>query len=437
MEKKTVGKFISALRKANGMTQKELGEKLFVSDKTVSRWECDECTPELSLLPLIAEIFGITTDELLRGERNNPDREADSPEENANRYKAKSEKQFKLMLDLKRRKYKNLTLISLGITIFGFIAAVMANLGFSAGLFAFCFAGVFCGVSEICQLAFLINVRIAPDEENASYSERVQALNTSAVNTAAAISFANLSLISFCLPLVTVIDGARGGLEFLPWLGYGLLFALITFFISYIIYALFVRRSLVRKGRIVVSENHRDEMARNEKLLLKTTLTALAISLALGMCIGAWYIVGDDPFLTVQTFDDCDDFKTAMETDYDNWFWDTYGRVMINGEVLEMSPSDPNYPHEVQGHRKTYGAILNLNGEEICTYCYNPDLYWQIEFTASADDKMPVKVITVDSVYNARTIFQTVESVLYALILVNFLVAACVYVRKTKKIKKT
>ena len=55
MEKKTIGKFISALRKANGMTQKELGEKLFVSDKTVSRWECDECTPELFLIPSIAE----------------------------------------------------------------------------------------------------------------------------------------------------------------------------------------------------------------------------------------------------------------------------------------------------------------------------------------------------------------------------------------------
>ena len=53
MEKKTIGKFIAALRKANGMTQKELGEKLFVSDKTVSRWECDECTPELSLIPLL------------------------------------------------------------------------------------------------------------------------------------------------------------------------------------------------------------------------------------------------------------------------------------------------------------------------------------------------------------------------------------------------
>ena len=90
MEKKTIGKFISALRKANGMTQKELGEKLFVSDKTVSRWECDECTPELSLIPSIAEIFGITIDELLRGERNNPDRMGES-EDAVSRQKAKSD----------------------------------------------------------------------------------------------------------------------------------------------------------------------------------------------------------------------------------------------------------------------------------------------------------------------------------------------------------
>lgn len=52
------------------MTQKELGDRILVSDKTVSRWERDENTPDLSLIPMIADIFGITSDELLRGERN-------------------------------------------------------------------------------------------------------------------------------------------------------------------------------------------------------------------------------------------------------------------------------------------------------------------------------------------------------------------------------
>ena len=69
MEKKTIGGFIAALRNASGMTQKDLAEKLNVSDKTVSRWERDDGAPDLSLIPVIAEIFGVTCDELLRGER--------------------------------------------------------------------------------------------------------------------------------------------------------------------------------------------------------------------------------------------------------------------------------------------------------------------------------------------------------------------------------
>ena len=80
MEKKTIGGFIAALRKANGMTQKDLADRLNVSDKTVSRWERDEGTPDLSLIPVIAEIFGVTCDELLRGERRSPE-ERNAPQE--------------------------------------------------------------------------------------------------------------------------------------------------------------------------------------------------------------------------------------------------------------------------------------------------------------------------------------------------------------------
>ena len=73
MGKRTIGGFMAALRKANGMTQKELADRLNVSDKTVSRWERDEGTPDLSLIPVIAEIFEVTCDELLRGERKSPE----------------------------------------------------------------------------------------------------------------------------------------------------------------------------------------------------------------------------------------------------------------------------------------------------------------------------------------------------------------------------
>lgn len=44
---------------------------LNVSDKAISRWERDETTPDLSLIPVLADIFYVTSDELLRGQRGN------------------------------------------------------------------------------------------------------------------------------------------------------------------------------------------------------------------------------------------------------------------------------------------------------------------------------------------------------------------------------
>ena len=81
MTKNTIGQFIAALRKANGMTQQEVADRLNVSNKAVSRWERDECSPDITLIPAIAEMFGVTCDELLRGERLNsaPDTEQNKP----------------------------------------------------------------------------------------------------------------------------------------------------------------------------------------------------------------------------------------------------------------------------------------------------------------------------------------------------------------------
>ena len=55
---------IRALRKKNGLTQKELAEKLEISDKTVSRWESGVQLPEASLIPQLAAVFGVSIDEL-------------------------------------------------------------------------------------------------------------------------------------------------------------------------------------------------------------------------------------------------------------------------------------------------------------------------------------------------------------------------------------
>lgn len=64
---------IRAYRKAQGLTQKELAEQLGIFDKTVSRWESSVQLPEASLIPDLASVFHITTDELYGIENAAPD----------------------------------------------------------------------------------------------------------------------------------------------------------------------------------------------------------------------------------------------------------------------------------------------------------------------------------------------------------------------------
>ena len=56
---------IAELRKINNMTQSELAEKLNYTDKAISKWERGESTPDIESLCSIAEIFGLTVDQLL------------------------------------------------------------------------------------------------------------------------------------------------------------------------------------------------------------------------------------------------------------------------------------------------------------------------------------------------------------------------------------
>lgn len=69
IDNKQFGMFTAQLRREKNMTQKELGERLFVSDKTVSKWERGLSMPNVSLLIPMAEILGVTVTELLRGSR--------------------------------------------------------------------------------------------------------------------------------------------------------------------------------------------------------------------------------------------------------------------------------------------------------------------------------------------------------------------------------
>ena len=67
----TIGKRIAALRREKGLKQDDLAGMLEVSPLAVSKWESDQTCPDISLLPGLANILGITVDELLSGKQEN------------------------------------------------------------------------------------------------------------------------------------------------------------------------------------------------------------------------------------------------------------------------------------------------------------------------------------------------------------------------------
>lgn len=69
MDQIKIGKFIAELRKEKGLTQEKLGEKLGVTNKTVSRWENGNYMPDIEMLSILSEELDVSINELISGER--------------------------------------------------------------------------------------------------------------------------------------------------------------------------------------------------------------------------------------------------------------------------------------------------------------------------------------------------------------------------------
>ena len=69
MDNHQIGKFITKLRKEKGLTQQQLGERLYVTDKAVSKWERGLSLPDITLLEKLAQELDVDVSEILQGKR--------------------------------------------------------------------------------------------------------------------------------------------------------------------------------------------------------------------------------------------------------------------------------------------------------------------------------------------------------------------------------
>lgn len=129
MNQEKIGKFIAKLRKENNMTQEQLASIMNVSNKSVSRWENGKTMPDISMLSPLADILGVSVQELLNGQKMTKEELIELKGTIENIIEYQSNQQIKK--DIKTNKYIVIGNFILGIALlnstFGFLDSILSQ----------------------------------------------------------------------------------------------------------------------------------------------------------------------------------------------------------------------------------------------------------------------------------------------------------------------
>lgn len=269
MEKKTMGSFLAALRKAKGMTQQEVANRLNVSNKTVSKWERDEGCPEIMMLPLIAELYSVTVDEILRGERI-------AKEEKTEIKDTKSEKQIKYLIDRATTKFKNLSIVSVVLGVAGVLLAyTIGNM-----LYDFKFLWVGLLIALLLATASVIIIAIAVNNLLSGFNDE-EIINNDTLQSTKKTCVKYISIITFLTVLVLcgiILNIIYSGVSFA-------FVALPAFFVVAGIPTYFIRSKLNKKWNIEEAEKLSTEQTKYRKKHIKITSIIISVSIFLSFVL--------------------------------------------------------------------------------------------------------------------------------------------------------
>lgn len=432
MEKKTIGSFIATLRKANGMTQKDLAEKLNVSDKTVSRWERDDGAPDLAVIPVIAEIFDVTCDELLRGERKSLIERAEITEAEIT---PKAEKQRQHLLKSTLSQYKNHTYIAMGVSVVGIIIALICNLAFLKAILGFFLGAIFFAASIVCQAIF-INKAFFSVEDAGLDSNFLSDYNRKIIGLAEKSIGLTVSFISFTFPLILV--DAYMGLGSDSLLVWGALGS-TAFLLIYAVVLYFLNASFLKKGIYSLSEKESYIYRYNHKLKRICAILLVIILIVTG--IGhqfATSIWGSFSIMKGTTFEDYESFIEFMEQDIPAaehpHFNDgsAYEYVDAPSEDIENGAYYDENGNEISEEEALTRRLEDKNGNVVCEYI-SRRTYVSLRYTAKEGTVLPITVCTEDDLREARNTASVRHVIFGAAYCVETLAVLLVYFLKRSK----
>lgn len=400
MEKRTIGQFIAVLRKANGMTQKELAERLNVTDKSVSRWERDESAPDLTLIPVIAEIFGVTSDEILRGEKISKTEINDIPQKNTT-------KQIRNILDSIKTKFNVKCVIAIAIAVMGLIAAMICNLAIVRAYIGFGVACIFF-VAAITLVAVSLILSLSSIKDEEIDTENIINTKISLIRRGVISILCVIVIWSTTLPLVTMVDDPHFGLIGVYWLMHGTLYGVITLILCFVIYGL-INYSLKSK---IADDTERLKLNQALKIKVKCIITGVVLVAVTFLAQG--HINNDNTGFIKNVsesvnFTDLEEFKTYIETPSEN-----------NDDV------DVDY---------LSAFILDKNGENVLfEYCHkNYDV--RIVDYEWINGELIIKTYTRQALDNGETILNIINIGFVALYLLEIVLVFRTSKKKLRSVK--
>lgn len=434
MEKKTIGCFIAALRKANGMTQKDLAEKLNVSDKTVSRWERDDGAPDLAVIPVIAEIFDVTCDELLRGERKSPTERAEATEEDEPTPKA--EKQRQRLLKSTLSQYKNHTYIAIGVSVIGIIVALVCNLAFLKAILGFFLGAIFFAASIVCQAVFVNKAFFSVEDAGldvnvlSDYKRKVIGLAEKSIGL-------TVAFIGFTFPLI-LVDAYMGlGSDSLLILG---AMGAAAFLLIYAVVLYFLNASFLKKDVYSLSEKEAAVYRCNHKLKRTYAIILVILLVATFVCHQfATSIWGPYSIMKGTTFDNYDSFIDYMEQDvpmeqHHNFNNGTEAvEIPVPSEEIETGTYYDEYGNEISEEEALTRRLEDKNGNVVCEYIDRNENVVSLRYTPKDGTILPITVCTEDDLQEARQTAAVRHVIFGAVYCIECLAVVLIYFKKRAK----
>lgn len=400
MEPKTMGSFLTALRKAAGMTQRELAERLHVSDKAVSRWERDACAPDLALLPVLAEIFDVTCDELLRGGRVKADQTADP---------AKAEKQRQWILKKTLSQYRGRTLLALLGPVLGAVAAAVAVGSFYQLKLGFWLGAAGCLIGVIVQLALWNGALLSLSDEH---------LDGAALGAAkfSLLRLTEVSLAVCAAVLAAVTPFAWSRDLFRPWelsaiaVSGTVLLALLA--------CPLLNARLLQRDLFSLEPDQRAELLRRAR---RKSRIALALAAAVAVTVlaqnGTARLLPLAREVRGRLCETEEELRTVMEarsrvpeTDVTETERREAAQPVSEGQLVRLS----NYG--------SYTAVTNADGSQELSFRMNNGAVALYRYTPGAEDLFPVEVITyadIEAALDRAALRNRIFTALYVLELVG------------------